>query len=198
MRIPMNIQYFAEEGEEGQQQQKTPSFDELLKTKEYQSEFDKRVAKALNTAKTQWEQDAKAREEAARTEAERLAKMTAEQKAEHDAKQREEKIIAREKAVTLRELKAEAYATLAERELPKELAEVLDYTDADKCKASIDAMEKAFRAAVQAGVEERMKGTTPKKGTGKAGAMTREQIMAIKDAGERQRAIAQNISLFRR
>lgn len=197
MKIPMNIQYFAEEGENSGQQQNTPSFDELLKTKEYQSEFDKRVAKALNTAKTQWEQDAKAREEAARTEAERLAKMTAEQKAEHDAKQREEKIVAREKAVTLRELKAEAYATLAEKALPKELADVLDYTDAEKCKASIDAMEKAFRAAVQIGIEERMKGATPKKGASGSGAMTREDIMKIKNSTARQNAIAQNMNLFR-
>lgn len=193
MEIPMNIQFFAEDGEDKQQQ--APSFDDMLKTGDYQSEFDKRVTKALNTAKAQWEKDAQAREEAARTEAERLAKMTAQQKAEHEAKEREEKIAARERAVTLRELKAEAYATLAERELPKELADVLDYSDADKCKASIDAIEKTYRAAVQAGVEERMKGTTPKRGGG-SGAMTREQIMSIRDPAERQRAIAANPGVF--
>lgn len=192
--ITMNIQLFAEGGEDGQQQQ-TPSFDDMLKSGDYQSEFDKRVTKALNTAKAQWEKDAKAREQAARTEAERLANMTAQQKAEHEAKEREDQIAARERAVTLRELKAEALGTLAERKLPKELADVLDYSDAEKCKTSLDAIEKAFRAAVQAGVESRMKGTTPKKGA-PSGGMTRDEIMAIKDPAERQKAIYANPGAF--
>ena len=36
------------------------SFDEILNDKEYQSEFDKRVAKALDTAKTKWKEEAEA------------------------------------------------------------------------------------------------------------------------------------------
>lgn len=47
------------------------TFDEILKDKAYQSEFDKRVSKALETAKTNWEKEA----EGKRTEAEKLAKM---------------------------------------------------------------------------------------------------------------------------
>lgn len=35
-----------------------PTFDDLLKDKAYQSEFDTRVTKALNTAKTKWEAQA--------------------------------------------------------------------------------------------------------------------------------------------
>ncbi len=104
--------------------------------------------------------------ETARTEAERLATMTAEQRAEHDRQERETKLAAREAEINRRELRATALQTLGERSLPAELADVLDYGDADKCGASIDSVEKVFRAAVQKGVEQRMKGETPAAGTG--------------------------------
>ena len=103
---------------------------------------------------------------AAKTEAEKLATMTAEEKAEHERQAREDKLAAREAELTKRELRATALQTLAEKSLPAELADVLDYADADKCNASIGSVEKVFRAAVQKGVEERMKGETPTAGAG--------------------------------
>lgn len=45
------------------------SFDEILKDRAYQSEFDKRVSKALETAKTKWETDAKMAQDTAVAEA---------------------------------------------------------------------------------------------------------------------------------
>ena len=53
---------------------------------------------------------------------------------------------------------AEAKNTLAEMKLPAALAEVLNYADADSCKKSIEAVEKAFQEAVSAAVEEKLKG----------------------------------------
>lgn len=97
----------------------------------------------------------------ARTEAEKLAQMTAEQRAQHDREQREAALAQREAELNRRELRATALNTLAERGLPSTLAETLNYTDADQCNASIDSVEKAFRAAVQQGVESRMKGSVP-------------------------------------
>lgn len=44
---PMEAQ--ADTGAEGK-----PCFDEILKDKEYQSEFDRRISKAIETAKTKW------------------------------------------------------------------------------------------------------------------------------------------------
>lgn len=38
--------------------QQKPTFDDMLKDKDMQSEFDKRVSKALETAKTKWQKDA--------------------------------------------------------------------------------------------------------------------------------------------
>ena len=91
----------------------------------------------------------------ARTEAERLAGMSAEQR-----------LVEREAAVQRRELRAQALETLAQRGLPRELAGVLSYESAEACNESIANAEKAFRAAVKRGVDERMKGVPPKSGTG--------------------------------
>ena len=53
------------------------SFDDILKDKKYQSEFDRRVAKALETAKVKWDTEKATELENARTEAEKLSKMKA-------------------------------------------------------------------------------------------------------------------------
>ena len=58
---------------------------------------------------------------------------------------------------------AEAKNRLAEKKLPVGIAEVLNYADADSCNKSIEAVEKAFQEAVQAAVEEKLKGGTPPK-----------------------------------
>jgi len=102
--------------------------------------------------------------ESAKTEAQKLATMTAEEKAAHEQKEREEKLSAREAEINKRELRATALQTLAEKKLPAELVDVIDLADADKCSASIASVEKVFRAAVQKGVDERLKGNPPPAG----------------------------------
>ena len=77
-----------------------PSFEELLKNKDYQSEFDRRVTKALETAKANWERE----EQTKQTEAKKLEGMNEEQKAEHKRQQAEKQLAEREAAVTNREL----------------------------------------------------------------------------------------------
>mgnify|MGYP002559914935 FL=1 len=155
--------------EPGQEQQ-PKTFDELLKDKTYQSEFDKRVAKALETAKGKWESDHQAKLEEAKTEAEKMAAMNEKQKADYERDKQLKALEQRERDITTRELKATAYETLAEKGLPKELAEILNYTDADQCKASIDAVEKAFQSSVEKAVNEKLRGNNqPPKIGGKGG-----------------------------
>ena len=70
------------------------------------------------------------------SEAEKLAKMTKEEKAQYMQQKKEKELSEREAAITRKELMAEARNTLACDGLPQELAEVLNYTDADACKKS--------------------------------------------------------------
>lgn len=114
-----------------------------------QEEVDRMISERLSRQQKKFE--------AEKEEAEKLAKMNAEQKAKYEAKKREDELAARETAVMKRELKATAYDILAEKNLPRQLAEILDYSNADACNASIDAVAKAFNEAVTSAVDERLK-----------------------------------------
>ena len=177
-KVPMNLQLFAEgdgvgtgdeggngggasgTGDEGNEPQ---SFDDFLKTGGNQAEFDRRVQKAVNTAVTNAQEKWQALTDDKLSEAEKLAKMTKEEKAQYMQKKKEKELSEREAAITRKELMAEARNTLACDGLPQELAEVLNYTDADACKKSMETVKTAFQKAVEAAVEEKLKGGKPPK-----------------------------------
>lgn len=160
---------------EGQEPPKTKTFDEILREGGYQAEFDRRVQKALGTAKEKWS----ALMDDKLSEAEKLSKMNKEEKVEYLHQKQEKDLLDRESAITRRELMAEAKNTLSEKKLPVGLAEVLNYTDADSCNKSIAAVEKAFQEAVEAGVQERLKGGTPIKKAPTTASYTKEQVAAM-------------------
>ena len=177
-KVPMNLQLFAEgdgagtgdeggngggaggAGEEGNEPQ---SFDDFLKTGGNQAEFDRRVQKAVNTAVTNAQEKWQALTDDKLSEAEKLAKMTKEEKAQYMQQKKEKELSEREAAITRKELMAEARNTRACDGLPQELAEVLNYTDADACKKSMETVKTAFQKAVEAAVEEKLKGGKPPK-----------------------------------
>ena len=136
-------------------------FDALLKQRDFQSEFDRRVSRALETARGKWAQETKQKIERACAEAERLARMSGEERMAHDFAQREAALNDREQKIVRRELRAEAARMLSERALPMELMEALNYESAEQVNLSMDAAEKAFKQAVQTGIEERMRASVP-------------------------------------
>ena len=181
-KVPMNLQLFAEGGdgagadggngggsgegaggEGGADGDTPPSFDDFLKTGGNQAEFDRRVQKAVNTAVTKAQEKWQALADDKLSEAEKLAKMTKEEKAQYMQQKREKELTDREAAITRKELMAEAKNTLASDGLPQELAEVLDYSDADTCKKSMEKVKEVFQRAVETAVEEKLKGGKPPK-----------------------------------
>lgn len=192
-RHPFNLQLFAEpddgagagdgngggEGGSGGEGKQPLSFDDFLKGEGNQAEFDRRVQKAINTAVANAQEKWKALTNDQVSEAEKLAKMNKEEKAQYLQQKREKELTDREVAVTRKELMAEAKNTLAEKKLPVGLAEVLNYTDADSCSKSITAVEKAFQEALEAAVQERLRGDAPIKKAPEGGAFTREQVTAM-------------------
>ena len=183
-KVPMNLQLFAEGGdgagadggngggsgegegaggEGGAGGDTPPSFDDFLKTGGNQAEFDRRVQKAVNTAVTKAQEKWQALADDKLSEAEKLAKMTKEEKAQYMQQKKEKELTDREAAITRKELMAEAKNTLASDGLPQELAEVLDYSDADTCKKSMEKVKEVFQRAVETAVEEKLKGGKPPK-----------------------------------
>ena len=155
------------------------SFDDFLKDPKNQAEFDRRVGKALETNRSKMQADIEAKIQEARTEAEKLAKMNAEQKAEYEKEKREKELADREASITKRELAATAKEQLAEKGLPLSLADVLNYSSAEACAASIDAVGKAFQEAVEKAVEERLSGGKPPRKADDKAAYTMDQIKAM-------------------
>lgn len=155
------------------------SFDDFLKDPKNQAEFDRRVAKALTTSKTKWEQDMAAKAEEAKTEAEKMAKMNAEQKAQYQREKKDEELTKRENEITRRELMATAKEQLAEKGLPISLANVLNYSSAEECTASIEAVGKAFQEAVEKAVNDRLAGGKPPRKADDKAAFTMDQIKAM-------------------
>jgi hypothetical protein len=153
----------ASEQQTNTEQKQDPTFDDVLKNKAYQSEFDKRINKAIETAKSKWDEEAKAQAD----EAAKLAKMKADEKAEYERQKREDALTKREAEITRRELHAEAITQLTEKGLPAVLADILDLTGAENCKKSMEAVEKAFNEAVEKTVNDKLKGQTPRTGGGK-------------------------------
>lgn len=153
------------------------AFDQFLQQDGMQAEFDRRIAKALETQKGKLTSTIQQQIEAAVTEAQKLAKMTKDQQDEYNRKKKDDELAKREAAITRRELTATAKDTLASKGLPLGLAAILDYTSADTANASIAAVETAFQAAVQTAVEAKLKGgKAPDKAGDKGGDALQQQI----------------------
>lgn len=132
-----------------------------------QKDVDKLIQDRLAREQSKWEK--KIQDE--RTEAEKLAKMNADQKAKYAEEKRMAELEKREKDITTRELRATSIETLAEKNLPKELADILNYSDAEQCNKSIEVIESAWnkahgtwQQAVEKEANKRLRGGDPPKG----------------------------------
>ena len=135
-----------------------------------QEDIDRIVAQRLARVQREAEQRVNRARSEGRAEAERLARMTETERREHDeraVREREAELSSREAEIARREMRAEAREKLAAKGLPRELAELINYSDAQSCGDAIDALESAFRSAVQRGVDERIdtsRGALPRGG----------------------------------
>lgn len=150
--------------------QEKPSEDEKRFT---QSDVEKLLDSRLKRERETWEKKL--------TESQKLSKMTAEQKKEYQDKQHAEELTKRETDITRRELRMTAKEALIEKGLPVELSDALAYDSAENCSKSIEAVEKAFRAAVEKALEERIKKSakTPKNGESNTVSGVEEKFYAL-------------------
>lgn len=90
--------------------------------------------------------------------------LSPEETARQQLSEKEAALAEREQALTQREMRAYAREQLAARQLPDVLIGALCCRDEESCNMSLDQVEQAFRAAVQEGVVERMRGQEPARG----------------------------------
>lgn len=160
------------------------------------AEFGKAVAAEIAKARASWEAEQAEALELAKSEGERLAKLTKDERAKEEEAKRIKAIEEREQAIAEREMKMATMALLVEEGLPQEfLGHVLAPT-AEEVKAKISDLRNVFDKEVEKRVNERLVQSAPRRGA--INGLTKEDIMAIENDDERQRAIAENIQLFRK
>lgn len=160
------------------------------------AEFGKAVAAEIAKARATWESEQAEALELAKSEGERLAKLTKDERAKEEEAKRIKAIEEREQAIAEREMKMATMALLVEEGLPQEfLGHVLAPT-AEEVKAKISDLRNVFDKEVEKRVNERLVQSAPRRGA--INGLTKEDIMAIENDDERQRAIAENIQLFRK
>lgn len=175
------------------QEQTETQDDKLTFTpKEFDSEVDKRIANALQTAKAKWDEE----KQTEISNAEKLAKMSASDRKAAEDKAKQEALDNREKQLNMREYRYEAKHQLEENGLPDSFVDMVLSEDAETTKNNIGAIKAEFDKAIEAAVNEKLKGNDPKSG-GRTGALTKSEILKVADTVERQKLIAENINLFK-
>lgn len=129
-------------------------------------------------------------------EANRLAQMNDKEKADHERKQMEDEL------ASLKAEKAHATMMTTARNMlkadgltmPDEIVSVLVTDTAEATSEAVKAFSGMFQKAVDEAVKAKLAGSEPKRGT--ASAMSKEEILAIKDRSARLKAIEENFDLF--
>ena len=162
------------------------SFDDFLGQAENRAEFDRRVQKAVNTAVTKAQEKWQALTDDKLSEAEKLAKMTKEEKAEYKTRKLEKELADLKRQNSLSEMSKTARKMLADEEIniPDEILAHLVSESAEDTKTAVEAFTKMYKDEVQAAVKDALKGNAPKGGSGGKGAVTKEQILDMLDAGQ--------------
>ena len=162
-----------------------------------QDELDHIVQERVKRAVAKAQKDAEDKIKQAQSEGERLAKLTKDERAKEEEAKRLADLEAREKAIAVKELRIETQSLLSDEGLPIEFLDVVMADTAESVKENIASIRKVFDEAVEKRVNERLTQDKPRRGA-TAGAMTKAEIMAVQDAKERQKLIAENLELFRK
>lgn len=136
---------------------------------------DKDLDEIIGKKFAKWQKDQEKKVAEAAEEAKKLAEMNAQQKAEYE-RDKIQKELDEERKLTAEFKRKEALAEMTKTarkmladegiSAPDEILDRLVTTDAGETKTAIDAYSKAYKEAVENAVKDRLRGETPKKGTG--------------------------------
>ena len=160
-----------------------------------QSETDRKVSKALETAKAKWEEEFRQKLEAEKAEAEKLAKMSAEQREKAKFDKEREEFLKLKAEFEKKQLVAETATQLAEEGLPAQFAKLLAGQTAEETKQNLDAFKAEWQKALEAEVNKKLgQGVVPKARSEVTG-ITKEQFEKM-TYSERVKLFSDNPTLF--
>lgn len=153
------------------------------------------MASILSAQKEEWEKEFQEKLEEAKTEGERLAKLSKDEREQEEKRKQEERLAKREQELNERELRLETQSLLAEEGLPADFLGIVMADSAKGIRENITNLKKTFDEAVEQRVDERLTQKSPRKGaTGSA--LTKEEILKEKDTAKRLQLIQENRQLF--
>ena len=146
-------------------------FDKILEDPKYQAEFDKRVAKSIETAKTKWDQEA----EAKRKELEEEAKLTAEEKIKKQMEkltQENEVYKANEAKRAMKDASLEYIKSKGYSNAIADLVDLSSFKDENDMHSRLDSINTTYSNTVSKAIDEKLKENgyadlTSNKGDGK-------------------------------
>ena len=144
------------------------TFDKILEDKEYQAEFDRRIAKSINTAiqneKGKWEKEYQQKVEQERSEAEKLAKMDTDQKHQYELKQVQEELEKERAKNNAHDLRDAVSKIAEEKGIGSSLLEIFDFTkeNAESMDNKIKILSTELDKRVEYRLNEMLKEKSPK------------------------------------
>lgn len=143
------------------------TFDDVLKNKEFQAEFDRRVQKAITTH----DEKMKAINDAEKSEAEKLASMNEKQKLEYQIQKEKTEKESAFAELNAYKMKEQAISIANEKGVDVSLLDLIDFKTitAEKLTSNIDNLSNVFNKAVEKAVNDRLKEDTPKSQSGIVG-----------------------------
>lgn len=201
--LKLNIQFFADENPPADPPQDPPGDNPPADPQK-----DDKPKDPPEKLFTQAEVDKIAKDRAARAEkdkekaieeAAKLAKMNADEKQKYELEKLQKENAELKAAQNRYSLGREATKMLAESNIlaDEDTLEFVVREDAEATKAAVTKFAALIDAKVDEAVKEKLKGTPPKKSPNGSGATTKAEILAIKDASARIKAIQANPQLFK-
>ena len=131
-------------------------------------------------------------------EAEKLAKMNADDKEKYERQKLEDELAEYRKREAVQGLLKEADNMLKTEgiEIDDELLKTVIGDDAETTQNNIKVFAESFNTAVEQAVKKALSGQAPAKFNNVGKAWTKDEIMNVKDANERQKLIQENRHLF--
>ncbi len=134
-----------------------------------QAKIDAAVTARLADEKAKWEKEYQKKAAADKKEAERLAKLSEDERRAAELEARNKELEEKDQEIRRKELRLETVKVLADRSLPVAFADYLIAEDSESTLKRITAFEKEYKKAVEAGVNEKLKGKAPAASGGGAG-----------------------------
>ena len=197
-KIKMNLQLFAEPEPAPEPQPevtppeppKTYTEDELKA--QIQAETDRKVTKALETAKAKWLEE----EQAKLKQAEELAKLSEKERASKELEIQRKELEAERSKFERERLTLQTEKELINENMPGEFAQFVVAETGEQTRANINTLKASWQAAIEKAIDDKVKGRTPTGNqTPTSGGVTKEQFEKM-NYNERLQLKQTNLKLY--